>query len=309
MEETQAVDAEKELAALIETSDEDGVISWLDGPKAREIEFTGRCLSDAIGKGMARAACLMGRMGFHLAVTDDPAAQRAISEAASMRGLLGFLERYRYCKAQRSYYLSVVESELACGSIAAMLNEDLLNETDKAELLSLSIRSNNAELARLLADSGALLAQDAGSGIPADLAQRANANPKTQAQLWAQFATPQRSLKMLEIVLEQSGGSSCCIHRSWWGSYQRQADFAAKLSVIACHSSIACCDCPATLLETLAAAGETKGLAAVVRWPGIDAASLDVALRAAQEAGHAQAAAIILGASQQTADALELLEF
>ena len=293
-----AIEAEKKLAALIEAGDELAVLAWLDQGGARPIEFTGRCLASAITHGMAGAACRLGELGFHLAVTDDAAAQRAIEQASGMRGLLGFLSDYRYCKAQRSYYLPVVESGASLEPVRAMLERGLLGEADESELLSLSLRMDCAALARVLVDCGARLAQDGADGVPAELVKAASDTPKRcDETLWSAFATPQRSLETLELVFEHAGATPCSIHHSWWGSYGRQKDFAAKLSAIACHSDQDHCDCTGQLLETLAVAGEQRGLEAVLAWDGIETSWLDAALVAAQESGETQAAAAIMRAS------------
>ena len=305
-----AIEAEKKLAALIETGDERAVRAWLDQGGASAIEFTGRCLSSAIARGMTEAACRLGELGFHLSVTDDAAAQRAIEQASGMRGLLGFLSDYRYCKAQRSYYLPIVESEASLDPIRAMQEAGLLGEADESELLSLSLRMDRAPLARALADGGARLAQNDTDGVPAELLKTAagNAPAQNDEALWSAFATPQRSLEVLELVFEHTGATPCRIHRGWWGSYGRQKDFAAKLSAIACHSDSAHCDCTGQLLETLASAGDQHGLEAVLAWNGIETAWLDAALAAAQQSGKPQAAAAIMHATRED-DALDFLDF
>ncbi len=304
-----AIQAEKKLAALIAAGDEGAVLAWLAGDDLPAIEFSGRCLSLAITSGMVRAACRMGEHGFHLCVTDDAAAQRAIDQASSMRGLLGFLERYRYCKAQRSYYLPVVQSDSSIEPVSALLAAGLLSDADKHELLSLSLRMDKPRMARALADGGAKLVANIRDEVPAELGGSLPLKAPSDEELWAEFATPQRSLETLELIFEHTGAQPCAIHHGWWGSYGRQDAFAAKLALIACHSSAAHCDCTARLLETLAADGEQAGLAAVLGWQDLQASWLDAALAAAQDAGKPQAAAAIMRAMQSTDDTLDLLDF
>ena len=314
MADTKAVQAEKGLAQLLAARDESSVLTWLEEGRATDIEFTGRCLSLAITQGMADAAVSMGQLGFHLAVTDDAAAQRAIERASSMRGLLSFLEGYRYCKAQRSYYLTVVESDDSAYPVERMLAEGLLSTADRAELLSLALRSNKPKLARVLADGGAKLSDGAQDEVPADLRLNVSDSIASEGELWARLATPQRSCDTLSLIFEHTVGFPCSVHRSWWGSYARQEGFAAKLSAIACHSDASHCDCTQKLLVALASAGHAalEGLSAVLAWGELDPAWLDEALVSAQEAGNAQGAALIMRAAQQAgggADDLDLLEF
>ena len=304
-----AIQAEKKLAALIAAGDEDAVLAWLAGDDLQAIEFTGRCLSLAITSGMVRAACRMGEHGFHLCATDDAAAQRAIEQASSMRGLLDFLERYRYCKAQRSYYLPVVQSGSSIEPVRALLAAGLLSEADMRELLSLSLRMDNPRMARVLADGGAKLVGDIRDEVPAELGGFLPLKAREEEELWVEFATPQRSLETLELIFEHTGALPCAIHHGWWGSYGRQDAFAAKLALIACHSSAAHCDYTARLLETLAAEGEQAGLAVVLGWEALQTSWLDAALAAAQDAGKAQAAAAIMRAMKSADDTLDLLDF
>ncbi len=297
----EAIAAEQELAALLGQGGQEAVIAWIEAGCAAKVEFTGRCLSLAICSGMAQASCRLAQAGFRLCVTDDAAAQEAIAAADGMRGLLGFLERYRYCKAQRSYYLPVVQSPQSAAPLKAMLEDGLLGKRDAAELLSLALRMSNAVLARTLADAGAHLADGADGDIPADLAGAPNSGSpascaKDEPELWGSFATPQRDLATLQLVLEHTVGTPCRICRSWWGSYQRQEGFIRKLAAIACASDAAHCDCTRELLLALAAAGEQKALEAVLGWEGLEPAWLDEALAAAQGAGKTQAAAAIMRA-------------
>lgn len=314
MADTKAVQAEKGLAQLLAARDESSVLAWLKEGRAADIEFTGRCLSLAITQGMADAAVALGQLGFHLAVTDDAAARRAIEQASSMRGLLSFLEGYRYCKAQRSYYLAVVEGDDSVYPIECMLAEGLFSTADCVELLSLALRSDKPALARVLADGGAKLSDDAQDEVPADLRSSAHDSSASEGELWARLATPQRSCDTLSLIFEHTDACVCSIHRSWWGSYARQEGFAAKLSAIACRSDASHCDCTQKLLVALASAGHTalEGLSAVLGWSGLESTWLDEALVAAQEAGNAQGAALIMRAVQEasgSADELDLLEF
>lgn len=314
MADTKAVQAEKRLAQLLTARDESSVLAWLEEGRAADIEFTGRCLSLAITQGMADAAVALGQLGFHLAVTDDAAAQRAIEQASSMRGLLCFLEGYRYCKAQRSYYLAVVESDDSVRPVERMLAEGLLSTADRVELLSLALRSDKPALARVLADGGAKLSDSAQDEVPVELRSSAHDSATSEGELWARLATPQRSCDTLSLIFEHVNGYPCSVHRSWWGSYARQEGFAAKLAAIACHSDASHCDCTQKLLVALASTGHAalEGLSAVLGWSGLESTWLDEALLAAQEADNAQGAALIMRAAQEaggSAGELDLLEF
>ena len=191
-----AIEAEKELSALVEAGDERAVIDWLESPGAALVEFTGRCFGAAVSSGMADASLLMGKLGFHLAVTDDKAAKRAIEQSKSMRGLLGFLEDYRYCKAQRSYYLPVVESDASQGPIEQLLAHGLLSANDKAELLSLALRSDKPKLARALAAGGARLSDGMRDDVPEDLRKSRSDLAASEKDLWARLATVQATAKI-----------------------------------------------------------------------------------------------------------------
>ena len=311
-EKTQHIEAEKELAALLQAGDEAAALQWLEGPQAAQVEFTGRCLNLAITNGMTKAALRMGELGFHLAVTDDAAAKRAIQEASSMRGLLSFLGDYRYCKAQRSYYLPVVESEESLEPVRKLMQAGLLSTHDTSELLSLSLRMDNPALARVLVEGGAQLQDDIRQNIPTELREANNISMENTGKHWAEMVTPQRSLETLELIFEQTGQEPVRIHKGWWGSYRRQEGFAAKLSAIAAHSNANVCDDTELLLATLAEAGEAGGLRTVCSWEGLEDAWLEAALDAARNAGNTEAAAVIMRArnkSAATAGTLDLLEF
>ena len=305
----QAIAAEKDLAATIEAGDERAVLAWLEGPLAAQLEFTGRCYSLAITGGMAEAAVLMGRSGFHLAVTDDEAAKRSIEAASSMRGLLDFMGTYRYCKAQRSYYLPVVSSTESTAPIGALLAQGLLSEHDKSELLSLSIRMDNAALARVLVAGGAQLIDDIRQDIPQELREANDVSMDNTGKHWAEMVTPQRSLKMLELIFEQTGNAKVHIHKGWWGSYSRQEGFAARMGAIAKHSSGELCEDTPALLTLLAAAGDASALSEVVVWEGMQTSWLDAALDAARDAKQVEAANVIMRARNAAAGSLDLLDF
>ena len=303
------IEAEKELARLIEEGDEARVQAWLDAGKSRAIEFTGRCLAAAITRGMASAACRMGELGFHLSVTDDEAACRAIEESDGMRGLLGFLSDYRYCKAQRSYYLQVAESPESREPVRRMMAKGLLSDEDATELLSLSLRTNRPELARVLAEGGASLISETADETPVESTSSHMNRRKSNKEHWADFATPQRSLETLELIFDHTEDVPCSIYRSWWGSYGRQEGFAAKVAAIALHSDDSHCDCTRQVLETLAQAGEQAGLEAVLAWDALDVEWLEAALVAAQNASKPQAAAAIMRTMSKTGNELDFLDF
>ena len=312
MQDDAAITAEKELAQLIASGDEAAVMAWANSGRAQDVEFTGRTFAAAICQGMAQASCLLAQEGFNLCVTNDAAAQRAIAAANGMRGLLGFLERYRYCKAQRSYYLPVVQSSASLQPVQALLDAGLLGKRDAAELLSLSLRMNNAPLARVLADGGAKLAVIEEDDIPPELSHGSSKQAVDDAQgeacLWARFATPQRDMDTLELVLQRAEGTPCGVYRSWWGSYARQEDFAAKLAVIAAASDADHCDCPYELAAALVEAGQQEALEDVLDWDALAPAQLGELLERAQQAGRPQAAAAIMRAMHTRPGALAPLE-
>ena len=307
-----AITAEKKLAQLIACGDEAAVMAWASSGHAQDVEFTGRTFAAAICQGMTQASCLLAREGFNLCVTDDAAAQRAIAAANGMRGLLGFLERYRYCKAQRSYYLPVVQSSTSLQSIKALLGAGLLGKRDAAELLSLSLRMNKASLACVLADGGAKLATLEEDDIPPELShgssKQAADDAQGEASLWARFATPQRDIDTLELILHHVEDTPCGIYRSWWGSYARQEGFAVKLAVIAETSDASHCDCPYELTVAFVDAGRQEALEGVLGWNALASVQLGELLERAQQAGRPQAAAAIMRAMHTQPSTLAPLE-
>ena len=165
-----------------------------------------------------------------------------------------------------------------------------------------------------MAAGGARLSDGMRDDVPEDLRKSRSDLAANEKDLWARLATPQRTLETLSLIFERTEGHPCSIHRSWWGSYGRQPEFARKLSEIACRSCAEACDCTASLLATLAAAGTSAlpGLSTVLTWENLKQSWLDDALAAAQGANNAQGATLIMRAAQNVssaADELDLLEF
>ena len=302
-------EAEMRLAEVVLAGDEDAIERELAAIGARTIEFTGRCYAAAITGGLVRTAVLFGRAGFHLNVMDEPAVIAELeANAGGMRGLVGFMERYRYCRAQRTYYLPVVQAPAAVEPIRALLAEGVgLTERDKSELLSLSVRQDNVELARVLVGGGAQLYSDIHEAAPRDLHGMTSVamtdNP------WMDQLTPRSSLSMIAFIIEQLDDCPCPIKSDWFKLYFRDPEFAAKLALIAPHGCGELCEDARSLFVELARAGFASAVSAVLSWGDIEAEALDAALDAAREAGHVEIAADILKAKQAAATPLDFLSF
>ena len=302
-------EVEKRLAAAVILGDENLVERELAAIGPSNIEFTGRCYAAAITGGLVRATVLFGRAGFHLNVMDEPAVIAELATSAGgMRGLVGFMERYRYCRAQRTYYLPVVQSAASVAPIRALLEEGVgLSERDKSELLSLAVRQDNVELARALVDGGAQLYGDIHDAAPRDLQGMTSIAPTENP--WADQLSPRCSQAMIAFILEQLGESPCPVRADWFKLYFRDPQFGAKLALIAPHSTRERCEAPGQLLEVLAREGYARSAAAVLDWGGFAAETLDPALEAARNAGHVEIAADILKAKQAAATPLAPLDF
>ena len=303
------LEAEQRLAAPLLDGDEGRAIAELGAIGRENLEFTGRCYALAITGGMVRASLAFGRAGFHLNVMDEPAVKAELAAAGgATRGLVDFMQRYRSCKAQRTYYLPIVQDPAAVKPIRALLGEGVgLTERDCSELLSLAVRQDNVALARVLVEGGARLAVDIHEAAPSDLAGKmsmeAPANP------WADQLSPRSSLSMISFIIEQMAGDPCPIRADWFKLYFRDPQFSEKLALIAPHGDVATCECADALLTELARGGHTQAVRAVLGWKGFEADACEGALAVARDCGHVEIAAALLQALHSNAPALEPLSF
>ena len=302
------VEAEARLARAVEGGDEGLVERELAAIGRENIEFTGRCFALAITQGLEATAVLFGRAGFCLNVMDEPAVRAELaSSGARTRGLVDFLQRYRSCKAQRTYYLPVVQEPLAVGPVKALLREGAgLSAHDCSELLSLAVRQDNVELARVLVAGGAQLADDIHDAAPDDLAGKMTL---PDVDPWAEQLSPRSSAGMIAFVLEQLGDRPCPVKADWFKLYFRDLAFSGKLALIAPHSNAAACEDAPALLAELARGGHAAAVRAVLAWDGLDTDGLGDALEAARAAGHVEIAAALLQAQNATAPGIQPLTF
>ena len=303
------VTAEARLATAVETGDESLVTREFAAIGRDSLEFTGHCFALAITSGMCNAAVLFGEAGFHLNVMDEPAVQAELAAGnAGTRGLIGFLQRYRACRAQRTYYLPVVQAaESACPVRALLAAGAGLGERDCSELLSLAVRQDNVKFARVLVEGGAQLASDIHDAAPDGLA--AKMGLAAPSDPWAEQLSPRSSLETIAFVLEQMEGRPCPIRADWFKLYFRDAQFSEKLALIAPHGSAATCEDASALLAELARGGHVRAVRAVLAWDGLDPAATQPALDIARAAGHVEIAAALLQASRPAQPALEPLSF
>ena len=306
---TDPIAAERRLAEAVESGDEGRIERELTAIGRDGIEFTGRCYALAITKGLVNTTVLFGKTGFHLNVMDEPAVQAELaSSGARTRGLVDFMQRYRYCKAQRTYYLPIVQEPRAIEPIRALLRSgEGLSPHDCSELLSLAVRQDNVDLARVLVDGGACLVEDIHDAAPRDLAGKmsmaAPANP------WADQLSPRSSLPMIEFILGQLDGTPCPIRADWFKLYFRDPRFSDKLALIAPHGSAATCEDASALLAELARGGHAKAVRDVLAWDGLDASQFDEALDIARRAGHVEITAALLQAQNASPSRIEPITF
>ena len=303
------IEAEKQLFAAVETGDTALVGRTLEGLGRDALEFTGRCFAHAIMAGDTETALLLGRAGCCLNVADEPTVKALLdSGAAGMRGLAGFLQKYRYCHAQRTYYLPIVDSVASIEPVRALLAQGQgFTEHDQAELLSLAIRQDNVEMARTLADDGAHLIDDIHDAVPDDLLGKAGV--RNEHSPWIEQVSPRSSLEMIGFLLDRANGAPCPIRASWFKLYFRDPQFTRKLALIAPRSNAALCENAPALLEALERDGHARAADAVLAWDGLDEAALSPALAAAQSAGHIDIAAAILDRIHASAPRVEPLAF
>jgi len=309
MVESNPIDLEKALFTAVESHDLEAAEALLSDDGRTALELTGRCFAHAITHGNTEMALLLGRAGCCLNVLDEPAVVALLeSGEAGMRGLVGFLQRYRYCKAQRTYYLSVVQAPASVEPVRALLAQGAgLTTHDQAELLSLSIRQDNVELARCLVEGGAQLIEDIHDAVPDDLLGKAGV--RNAHSPWVEQLSPQSGKETILFVLEQVGDAPCPVRAAWFKLYFRDPLFADKLALIAPHSNAALCEDTAALLETLARAGHARAIESVLTWDGLDVDACAPALAAAQDAGHIQIAAALLERMHTCTFRIEPLSF
>ena len=303
------MEAEQRLADALLSGDEELAVRELGAIGRENLEFTGRCYALAITGGMAKAALAFGRAGFHLNVMDEPAVLAEIAASGgATRGLVDFMRRYRACKAQRTYYLPIVQEPAAAECVRALLAHGVgLTERDCSELLSLAVRQDNVQLARVLVDGGAQLAVDIHEAAPSDLAGKMSS--LAPADPWVDQLSPRSSLAMIAFVIEQMGGDPCPVRADWFKLYFRDPQFSEKLALIAPHANAETCECPDALLAELARGGHTEAVRAVLGWHGLDADACTEALTIARECGHVEMAAALLQVRHASASALEPLAF
>lgn len=306
---TDPIQAEQRLAQALKSGNESLVAEELAAIGRDSIEFTGRCYTLAITGGLVETTLLFGRAGFHLNVMDEPAVQAELERSGNVtRGLVDFMQRYRSCKAQRTYYLPIVQAPASIEPIRALLREGVgLTQRDCSELLSLAVRQDNTDLARVLVEGGARLASDIHDAAPDDLAGKMALS--TPDNPWLDQLSPRSSMQTIAFVLEQLGNTPCPIRADWFKLYFRDPQFSAKLALIAPHSSADACENASALLAELARGGHVEAVRAVLSWNGIEPDQLDEALPIAQEAGHVEITAALLRAKQANASAIEPLAF
>jgi len=322
-----AIAAERRLCAAVQSGDAAFVERELADMGREVVEFTGRCFAYAITQGMADVAVVLGRAGCCLNVTDEPVVRDELANgSAGMRGLLGFLERYRYCRAQRTYYLPIVQSDVSVGPMRALLGEGVgLTDHDKTELLSLAVRQDNVSLAHVLVEGGAKLLDDIHDAAPSDLRQKhaesarncrgtgqtlgKSADASEGRNPWIEQLSPRSSMPMIEFVLEQIGATACPIRGDWFKLYFRDPQFGQKLALIAPHGCAELCDDVQSLLVELSRGGHAGAVAAVLTWGDLGADAIDAALEEARGEGHVEIVAMLLQARNEHASQVDFLEF
>ena len=303
------VEAEARLARAVEGADEAFVARELADIGRASIEFSGRCFALAITRGLVETSLLFGRVGFHLNVMDEPAVRAELaSGCAQTRGLLEFMRRYRGCRAQRTYYLPIVQEERSLEPIRALLAQgEGLTARDCSELLSLALRQDKVELARVLVQGGARLPDDIHDAAPRDLAGKMSV--PACASPWVEQLSPRCSMQTIGFVLEQLQGAPCPVRADWFKLYFRDPLFSDKLALIALQANAELCEDAAALLAELARGGHMQALRSVLAWDGLRAEDLDEALRIAREAGQVEMSAALLQARRARAKPLEALSF
>lgn len=309
MADDAAIRAEAQLAEAVASGDDARAIAQLHAIGRDALEFTGRCYALAITQGMVEASLEFACADFHLNVMDEPAVRTLLAGHHGTRALRTFLTRYGHAHAKRTYYLDVVQAPASRDVLAALLEAGVgLSAHDESELLSLAVRADDVELAALLAGGGARLVGDIHEHAPAEL-QRASSVTRASSP-WQEALKPTASPAMIGFIASQLQPEPCRIRREWFSLYARDARFASGLALIARHSAGDACESIAETARVLAGAGRAEALAYVLSWPQARGEDLHDALRAAQDAGATECAALLVCAcGASPAGTLEALDW
>lgn len=291
---TKAIENEKALFSALEQGENQALEAFEHIGGRSGLDFSCRCYSAAIERGMVALSLAFARAGLNLSVSEEPI-RDAHPKSEDSRGLKSFMEQYRYCKAKRTYYLPIVLSEKSTEPIAALLSEKLLKEADASELLTLALRHGNIALARVLADGGATLPDSIRGSVPENLKGKSEIFSTDTGNRWRTFVSPQYTLEVIELALEHAGNEPCNVVASWLTSYRRQSSFASKLAAIVVHSDGTHCEAAPEVLTILAASGKSAAVAHMASWNTIGSEDLACACKAAQDAGYIETASILIG--------------
>ena len=316
----KAIENEKKLFAAIEQGETEALQAFETIGGREGLEFSCRCYSAAISKGMVALSLAFAKAGFVLSVADEPFmkaslaaanaqpaaakpaatgaadAKPAAAKPACARGLKTFMEQYRYCKAKRTYYLPIALCTFSAKPLEALMQAKLLPEHDASEILTLALRHGNINLARTLVAQGATLPNSIRGSIPENLKGKSAIYDNDSGNRWRSFVSPCYTLEVIELALEHAGSSPCSVLASWMLSYKREPNFAQKLATIVLRSNASHCENAPDVLCVLAEAGQTVAVEYMTSWSTIDANNLAHAYEAAQQAGQVETAALLIRA-------------
>ena len=331
----KAIENEKKLFAAIEQGETEALQAFETIGGREGLEFSCRCYSAAISKGMVALSLAFAKAGFVLSVADEPFmkaslaaanakpaaakpaktqpaaagsittkpadakpadAKPAAAKPACARGLKTFMEQYRYCKAKRTYYLPIALCTFSAKPLEALMQAKLLPEHDASEILTLALRHGNINLARTLVAQGATLPNSIRGSIPENLKGKSAIYDNDSGNRWRSFVSPCYTLEVIELALEHAGSSPCSVLASWMLSYKREPNFAQKLATIVLRSNASHCENAPDVLCVLAEAGQTAAVEYMTSWSTIDANNLAHAYEAAQQAGQVETAALLIRA-------------
>ena len=326
----KAIENEKKLFAAIEQGETEALQAFETIGAREGLEFSCRCYSAAISKGMVALSLAFAKAGFVLSVADEPFmkaslaaasakpaaakpaktqpaaagsittkpadAKPAAAKPACARGLKTFMEQYRYCKAKRTYYLPIALCTFSAKPLEALMQAKLLPEHDASEILTLALRHGNINLARTLVAQGATLPNSIRGSIPENLKGKSAIYDNDSGNRWRSFVSPCYTLEVIELALEHAGSSPCSVLASWMLSYKREPNFAQKLATIVLRSNASHCENAPDVLCVLAEAGQTVAVEYMTSWSTIDANNLAHAYEAAQQAGQVETAALLIRA-------------
>ena len=326
----KAIENEKKLFAAIEQGETEALQAFETIGGREGLEFSCRCYSAAISKGMVALSLAFAKAGFVLSVADEPFMKASLAAAsakpaaakpaktqpaaagsittkpadakpadakpACARGLKTFMEQYRYCKAKRTYYLPIALCTFSAKPLEALMQAKLLPEHDASEILTLALRHGNINLARTLVAQGATLPNSIRGSIPENLKGKSAIYDNDSGNRWRSFVSPCYTLEVIELALEHAGSSPCSVLASWMLSYKREPNFAQKLATIVLRSNASHCENAPDVLCVLAEAGQTVAVEYMTSWSTIDANNLAHAYEAAQQAGQVETAALLIRA-------------